>query len=107
MIVRLLSFLTGKFHADPITMDARTRSQITPCKTFISKIIVSNAFSPKIGSAIMNHLQHGHFMPNMERYSVDEFADDIGLEDLEAQKAVKELEQQTGRLCKYSARQDF
>ena len=55
----------------------------------------------------MNHLQHGHFMPNMERYSVDEFADDIGLEDLEAQKAVKELEQQTGRLCKYSARLDL
>ena len=55
----------------------------------------------------MNHLQHGHFMPNMERYSVDEFADDIGLEDLEAQKAVKELEQQTGRLCKYSARVDL
>ena len=55
----------------------------------------------------MNHLQHGHFMPNMERYSVDEFADDIALEDLEAQKAVKELEQQTGRLCKYSARLDL
>ena len=55
----------------------------------------------------MNHLQHGHFMPNMERYSVDEFADEIALEDLEAQKAVKELEQQTGRLCKYSARLDF
>ena len=65
---------------------------------------MSNAFSPKIGSAIINHLQHGHFMPNMERYSVDEFADQIAMDDLQAQKAIKNLEQKTGRLCKYSAR---
>ena len=73
----------------------------------ISHFSVSNAFSPKIGSAIINHLQHGHFLPNMERYSVDEFADQIAMDDLQAQKAINKIETQSGGPCKYSARKDF
>ena len=43
----------------------------------------------------------------MERYSVDEFADQIAMDDLQAQKAINKIENQSGGPCKYSARKDF
>ena len=39
----------------------------------------------------------------MERYSVDEFADQIAMDDLQAQKAIDEIKEQAGGPCKYSA----
>ena len=42
----------------------------------------------------------------MERYSVDEFADQIAMDDLQAQKAINKIKTQTGGPCKYSASQD-
>ena len=43
----------------------------------------------------------------MERYSVDEFADQIAIDDLQAQKAINKIKTQSGGPCKYSARKDF
>ena len=42
-------------------------------------------------------------MPSMERYSVDEFADQIAMDDLQAQQAIKKMETETGGPCKYTA----
>ena len=43
----------------------------------------------------------------MERYSVDEFDDQIAMDDLQAQKAINKIKTQSGGPCKYSARKDF